>query len=178
MTPEEIERLASYTEDRMCEEYENTEWFNVAEKLTSPDMNGLLAWFESPQCDFSQPPSYFLAVDRWSLEVADDQSQFSDLWAECIVASEEGGAVDLGDNEQNNYAFWTSGYGYDRQSFEDGVGSIGTNLSQRNRPFFELVRRPEYFYWKAFAKQWAENAPRDFHDDFIKLEGKAYLPIV
>lgn len=176
MTPEELERLASYAEDRMVDEYENTQWFNVADKLKSPDMKGLLAWFESPQCDFPNPPSYFLAVDRWSLEVADDQSKFSDLWAECMVASEEGGAIYLRDDEHNNYASWTCGYGYNRESFEDGVG-ICTNLSQGNQSFSELVQGPEYLYWKA-SKQWAENAPRHFHDGFILPEGKAYLPSV
>lgn len=172
MTPEEFERLRSYAEERMDNEYENTEWFHVADKLDSPDMKGLLAWFESPDCHFAHAPRFFLAVDRWSLEVADDQEPITDLWAECIVASEEGGAYGLSDDQNNTYACWSAGYGSDRMEFEDGI-MVCMNLEQRNRAFMEMCPSTEYDYWKAL-QTWADETPR--FQGFENPEGRAYWP--
>ncbi len=173
MTPEEFERLRSYAEDRMVEEYEYSEWFHVADKLESPDMKGLLAWFESPHCDFAHPPPFFLAVDRWSLEVADDEEPITDLWAECIVASEEGGEYKLRDDKEKIYAYWGAGYGSDRMDFEDAI-RVCMNLEQRNMCLMELFHGGvEYDNWKAL-QPWADRTPR--FEGFKTPEGRAYWP--
>jgi hypothetical protein len=172
MTPKEFERLRSYAEDRMADQYEFSEWFHVAGKLESPDMKGLLAWFESPGCDFDHPPRYFIAVDRWSLEVADDEEPITDLWAECIVASQDGEEYSLRDDKQDHYAYWRAGYGSDRMDFEDAI-NICMNLEQRNMGFSELHHSAECDNWKAL-QAWADRTPR-FHG-FECPEGKAYWP--
>ncbi|KAJ5973856.1 hypothetical protein N7481_011066 [Penicillium waksmanii] len=172
MTPEEFERLRSYAEERMVDQYEYSEWFHVAEKLESPDMKGLLAWFESPDFDFDHPPPFFLAVDRWSLEVADDEEPITDLWAECIVASEGGEGYYLTDDKEDRYASWHAGYGSDRMDFEDAI-IICMNLEQRNRSFVELFHGAEYDHWKALHS-WADGTPR--FGGFECPEGRAYWP--
>ncbi|KAJ5763980.1 hypothetical protein N7533_002661 [Penicillium manginii] len=172
MTAEEFERLRSYAEERLVDDYQDTEWFYVAEKLESPDIKGLLAWFETPDCDLVHPPSYFIAVDRWSLEVADDEEEVTDLWAECIVASEQSGEYRLIDDRRTHYAYWCAGYGSDRRAFEDAI-QICMHLSQANMYFNESVHAEEYYSWKAF-ESWADRTPR--FEGFESREGRAYWP--
>lgn len=57
MTPEELERVVEYAKDRMYHRFEDIEWFNIADKLESPNIKGLLTWLESQECDFVAPPS-------------------------------------------------------------------------------------------------------------------------
>lgn len=80
-----------YAKEIKYHEFEDIEWLNIADKLQSPHMKGLLTWLESQECDFDAPPSYFLAVDRWTLNIVDDKGEANDGRAEWFVASEEGG---------------------------------------------------------------------------------------
>ncbi|KAK5796699.1 hypothetical protein VI817_005983 [Penicillium citrinum] len=176
MTPEEIERMKSYAEERMVDYSEYTEWFYVADKLESPDMKGLTAWFESPQCDFKEPPFYFMAVDRWSLEIANDEEEITDTWAECIVASDQGAEYVLEGDNGYPYVSWRGGFGYDRNSFEEGT-EICMALEQANERFMELFRGAEFVYWKEF-QSWADKTPNPRCEGFEFPEGRAYWPSV
>lgn len=176
MTPEEIERLKTYAEERMVDEYEYTEWFYVAEKLETHDMKGLTAWFESPQCDFQTPPFYFMALDRWSLEIADDKEKVTDELAECIVASDQGAEYILEDDNGHRYVTWRGGFGYDRWSFDEGTMTC-MQLEQANESFMELFQEPEFVYWKAF-QTWADKTPNPHGEGFDFPKGRSYWPRV
>ncbi|KAL2819420.1 hypothetical protein BJX63DRAFT_381952 [Aspergillus granulosus] len=118
-------------------------WVDVADRLASPDMPGLLAYFESSG-EFAKhpPPRHFLAVDRRTLSDAMEPVDEREDWEAIILASYEACDVWFGDEMHRSFGHLSTGYGYDRRDLEEaemagrGLRDIwGRNLRGR------LVRR-------------------------------------
>ncbi|KAJ5085535.1 hypothetical protein N7532_010306 [Penicillium argentinense] len=141
--------------ERNFDEAEYMEWIYFADRLETHDMKGLIAWFESENCDYRSPPSFFMAMDRWTLDIVNDTAEANDTWAECIFASKEGGEYVLSDNRNISYAEYECGYGYWRDSFEESIVHC-MQLEHRNQHFTELGFGEEHWYWKVYRKFAAE----------------------
>lgn len=179
MTPEEFGRLEKYAEERMDDQFEYCEVIHVADQLKSPDIKGLVEWFESPDCFLSEPPSFFIALDRWSLQVADDANSDDDavdFWAECIIGYDRAGEYVLRDENEYCYATWTAGIKHDRFSFEDGLG-VCMRIDQDKCEILGF-HGSEVLYWK-WMRSFAEKTPRGMGDEaFESPSGRAYWPSV
>ncbi|RAK98086.1 uncharacterized protein BO80DRAFT_467223 [Aspergillus ibericus CBS 121593] len=152
MTPTELRKIRSEMFTQSDEPYM---WVDVSDRLISPDMQGLLAYFESEEFTHHAPPSQFLAIDRKTLSDAMDPIDEREDWEAIIVASYEGGDIWFEDEEHRAFGHISTGYGYDRKDFEEAEMAY-INLKIENMSYDELCPDGRMVYWSAY-RAWAEN---------------------
>ncbi|PYH46068.1 uncharacterized protein BP01DRAFT_34979 [Aspergillus saccharolyticus JOP 1030-1] len=151
MTPSELRKIRAELFPAPDQEYM---WVDVSDRLPSPDMQGLLAYFESEEFEEHPPPREFLAIDRKTLEVALEPADEREDWEAIIVASNEGGDVWFDDDKNRAFGHISTGYGYGRMNLEEAE-IAHTNLSIQNMSWDELCSDGEVVYWSAY-RTWAE----------------------
>ncbi|KAJ5081333.1 hypothetical protein NUU61_009597 [Penicillium alfredii] len=151
-------------------------WTDVSDQLESPDMHGLLAYFEATFDNARGPPAHFLAVDRKSLEIALTPADERDESEAMIIASDGGCSAWFRDDTDQMLGLLHMGYGYRRMEGEEAE-SGWINLDVGNL-FFEDVFEadsvtPDIVYWS-----WI-NLSKDDMDDLRegrKRVAAAYYP--
>ncbi|KAJ5397749.1 hypothetical protein N7509_005862 [Penicillium cosmopolitanum] len=147
MTEEELEKIKT----ELFLNSKDFHWINVSSKLESPDMEGLLAYFETKR---QKSPKFFIAVDRKTLEVANTPVDKRYQAPEVIIASHEGTRFWISDDIDRSHALVHAGYGYQRTTADYAVLAY-VNLMVSNMGFYDLCEEHEAVYWKA-CKSWAE----------------------
>ncbi|PYI08334.1 hypothetical protein BO78DRAFT_468551 [Aspergillus sclerotiicarbonarius CBS 121057] len=151
MTPTELRKIQS---EMFMGADEPFMWVDVSDRLVSPDMQGLLTYFESEEFANEAPPNNFLAVDRKTLSDAMEPIDEREDWESIIVASYEGGDVWFDDDMQRSFAHISTGYGYDRRDPEEAENAY-INLKIANMSYDELCPDGQMVYWSAY-RPWAE----------------------
>jgi hypothetical protein len=151
MTPTELRTIRT---EMFSMTDENFMWVDVSDRLVSPDMQGLMAYFESGEFANHSPPQTFLAVDRKTLSDAMEPIDEREDWEAIIVASCEGGDVWFRDEMHHAFAHVSTGYGYDRKDFDEAEMAY-INLKLANMSFGELCHGCPVVYWSAY-RAWAE----------------------
>ncbi|KAJ5677375.1 uncharacterized protein N7477_003008 [Penicillium maclennaniae] len=151
MTPTELRKIQS---EMFTVTDQNWMWVDVSDRLVSPDMQGLLNYFESGAFGRHPPPNNFLAVDRRTLrdamEPIDDRDDFESI----IVASYEAGDVWFHDDMLNTYGHISTGYGYERGDLDEAELTY-INLFIANSSWSEMCAGSPIIYWSAY-RAWAE----------------------
>ncbi|KAJ5754161.1 uncharacterized protein N7511_008314 [Penicillium nucicola] len=140
-------------------------WVDVSDRLVSPDMQGLVAYFESEEFAHHRPPHHFLAVDRQTLSDAMEPLDERDELEAIIVASFEAGDVWFSDDMNHGYGHISTGYGHYRGDMEE-VESIHINLSISNMSWSELCEGSPVVYWSAYRKWAEEHSEKSFARSF------------
>ena len=140
-----------HVRQKLFSEVEDTMQFIDAAKLVrTPDIPGLMAYFESDQYVKSgqdELPQFFLAIDDKTLTgVADGETM--DL---VIVADRRALCADIYDDNGNCYGSWSPGYAYSRLDAEMAV-NLCTSLSVCNMDFVECCEDPEFSCWSMFQR--------------------------
>ncbi|KAJ5080954.1 hypothetical protein N7456_013664 [Penicillium angulare] len=148
-------------------------WVDVSSKLESPDMEGLLAYFESEENEMKSPPSYFLAVDREAVRITNLPAEEQERECPIILASKDGGRLRFGDELSDIHSSLNLGYGFEALEIQNAVNAV-VNLSVGNMDFGELAAGPEYLYWKRYQAWVDENL--DEYEDGEKTFDCAWVP--
>ncbi|OJK02128.1 hypothetical protein ASPACDRAFT_1854134 [Aspergillus aculeatus ATCC 16872] len=161
MTPSELRQIR--TELFPCPDQEYM-WVDVADRLASPDMQGLLAYFETSE-EFAHhhrnhcPPLQFLAVDRRTLADAMEPADEREDWEAVIVASYEGGDVWFQDETGRSFGYLSTGYGYERRNLEEAEG-VYINVNISNMSWSEMCEQSPVVHWSAY-RAWAEDPEKE-----------------
>ncbi|KAJ5263813.1 hypothetical protein N7478_011418 [Penicillium angulare] len=137
-------------------------WVDVSSKLESPDMEGLIAYFESEENEFRTPPSYFLAVDREAVRITNLPAEKQKRECPIILASKDGGRLSFGDELGDTHSRINLGYGFQALGIEEAINA-SVNLSVGNMDFEELAPGPEYVYWLGY-QAWVDQNLDDYED--------------
>ncbi|KAJ6131046.1 hypothetical protein N7523_001506 [Penicillium sp. IBT 18751x] len=156
------EELQTIQEELFSEVDTDLEWIDLSQKLRSPDMEGLMDFFESKDYELDSPPDHFTAVDRKTLRAANKPVDQRDESRSVILASIEGGLLWFKDDMEDIHGSIYTGYGFQRSSVEDSMTAV-TNLSVGNMDFAELFDRPEFIYWSGYHS-WAASNLEDYQD--------------
>ncbi|KAH8433018.1 uncharacterized protein LDX57_010656 [Aspergillus melleus] len=150
------------------------QFVDVSQFITTSDIEGLVAFFESPEFIQSgqEIPQYFFAVDRHSLEIATGDEEE----APCIMLAGRKHLdllVEKPDEERfrdgdEPYGRQCLGYDYARLNACNAV-DVWTDLEVMNIESFEISEEIETAYFGTVSK-WAE----DKHD-WLKESGNQYL---
>ncbi|KAJ5539111.1 hypothetical protein N7513_007443 [Penicillium frequentans] len=173
MTEKEIQKikdLFSKTEDQFdCD----LDWVDVSSKIETPDIEGLLEYFESEEHEMQSPPRYFLAVDRDALKSATHPKGKGASEA-VILASQEAGELQFSDDLGDKHSEVCMGYGVVPRSVEDAMMAV-LNLSLANMDFSEIVSGYEYVYWKGY-QAWVDANMADYGEEGDKSFSSIWIP--
>ncbi|KAJ5305851.1 hypothetical protein N7508_004866 [Penicillium antarcticum] len=150
---------------RGCDSDENFMWVDVSDRLVSPDMQGLVTYFESGEFTNHSPPYHFLAVDRQTLADAMEPFDERDALEAIIVASYEAGDVWFSDDMNRSFGYISTGYGYYRGDYDE-VQNIHINLVISNMSWDEMCQHSPVVYWSAYRKWAEENLGQSFSRSF------------
>ncbi|PYH94347.1 hypothetical protein BO71DRAFT_441079 [Aspergillus ellipticus CBS 707.79] len=151
MTPTELRKIRSEVFGETEEEFM---WVDVSDKLVSPDMQGLITYFESGEFSNDAPPREFLAIDRKTISDAMQSVDERDDLEAFIVASYEGGDVWFDDDMNHSFGHISTGYGYARRDFDEAEMAY-INLKIANVGYDEMCGDGQVVYWSAY-RAWAE----------------------
>lgn len=141
------QKLFSWVEDRM-------QFINVSKLVPTPDIPGLMTFFESDQYVQSgqdELPNFFLAIDDKTLKGVEDKDTMvdEDTMGLVLVAERAGLSVQVCDTDNKPFASWAPGYGYCRLDAYRAVNTC-TGLSVCNISFSEWCDEPEFSCWSGF----------------------------
>ncbi|KAK1144453.1 hypothetical protein N8T08_005325 [Aspergillus melleus] len=174
-----LENMTDRDVRAMCEEIlsgidQALQFVDVSQSIRTPDIEGLVAFFESPEFIQSgqEIPQYFFAVDRHSLEIARRDEEE----APCIMLAGRKHLdmlVEKPDEERfqdgdEPYGRQCLGYDYARLDACNAI-DVWTDLEVMNIESYEISERIETAYFGTVSK-WAE----DKHD-WLKESGNQYL---
>lgn len=157
-----VEELQTIREELFSDVDQELEWIDLSQKLESPDMEGLMDYFESKDFEQHSPPDLFIAVDRKTLRIANKPADERNESRSVIVASSNGGLLWFKDDMEDTHGSIDTGYGFQRSSVEDSITAV-VNLSVGNMDFDELFCRPEFIYWSGYHS-WASSNLEDYQD--------------
>jgi hypothetical protein len=140
-------------------------WVDVSDRLASPDMQGLVAYFESGKFANHSPPRYFLAVDRQTLLDAMEPEGEREGYEAIIVASNEACDVWFRDETNRSWAHLSTGYGYYRGDYEETEG-IFINLITSNMSWDEMCENSPVVHWSAYRTWAGKNSGESFSRSF------------
>jgi hypothetical protein len=158
MTPTELRKIQS---EIISNSDQTWMWVDVSDRLVSPDMQGLVTYFESPEFAHHSPPNEFLAIDRKTLSDAMEPVDEREDWEAIIVASYEEGDVWFRDDMHNSFGHVSVGYGYDRRDLGE-ADSIHMNLFIANMSWNEQCAGSPIVLWSAYRAWAEEQMNRDF----------------
>lgn len=170
MTEEELQTIQK---ELFSQVNADLQWIDLSQKLESPNMEGLMDYFESKDFELDAPPSQFIAVDRKTLRVANKPADQRNESRSVILASIEGGLLWFKDDMEDIHGSIYAGYGFQRSSVEDSTTAV-TNLSVGNMDFAELFDRPEFIYWSGYHS-WAASNLEDYQEG-TKQFASAWYP--
>ncbi|KAJ5127437.1 hypothetical protein N7448_008216 [Penicillium atrosanguineum] len=168
MTPTELRKIQS---EMFTITEQNWMWVDVSDRLASPDIQGLLTYFESGAFTKYSPPNNFLAVDRKTLSDAIEPIDDRDDCEAIIVASYEEGDVWFHDDMYNTFGHISTGYGYERRDPEE-ADSDYISLSIENVSWSEMCGGSPIVYWSAY-RAWAEEHS-DGDNAFKRFSGNLF----
>lgn len=169
MTPTELRKIRS--EIFTCPD-QNWMWVDVSDRLLSPDMQGLVTYFESREFAHHSPPTTFLAIDRKTLSDAMEPVDDREDWEAIIVASYEEGDVWFHDDMHNAFGHISVGYGYERRDLNEAE-MIYTNASIANMSWNEMCPGSPIVYWSAY-RSWAEEHMERDHSWENRFSNEAF----
>lgn len=162
MKESDVRRIRKHLLSHVQEE-EALQFIDMSDRIESPDMFGLVSYFESEEFIKSgtQPPSTFLAIDEQTLEVANAMESMgsnavdrADAEEAVIAASNQVPVLSVYDDAGAEYASINLGYAYDRFPVTT-ARQLLVNLAVGNMDFMEFSPDPEYLIWDA-CEQWVD----------------------